>query len=197
MLRLLPHFRLESRRLTILAAFNAVILVSGCETAQEANFERSNRFTELSSQIDTNAASDTSDLQGQATYNGVAAADFGEFSGTSDANLKADFNTKTISGSMTSWKDLDPENYELRGQVLLSNGVISDDGSFSSQMAGNIERDSTAAFKQGISPVLKVFNGDATGQIYNSVDGAVASHVNGSFEASSGDTISGSFIAGR
>ena len=171
-----------------IAALGAAVLTSGCASPREINFDRSQLFTEIAAGIDRNAPSNVSGMQGRATYNGVAQADFGGFSGTSDATLTADFETQTIAGSLTSWKDLDPRNYELRGQVLLSNGAIDDDGSFTSQMAGNIERVERA----NPNPVLRIFAGTAEGQIYDSVQGAAASHMAGSFV---GTGVSGGFVA--
>lgn len=180
-------------------ALIATVFVAGCGSdAQEANFDRSDLFTEIAGGIDTNAPSDVAGLQGQATYRGVAIADFGEFGGTADANLTADFSSKTISGSMTAWEDLDPLNYELRGQVQLSSGVIDDDGSFTTAMAGNIERTVLRGTTNVNNvPVLKVFSGTADGQIFDSVDGAEASHLGGSFIGSDtgGGGVSGDFVA--
>ncbi|WP_289069409.1 hypothetical protein [uncultured Aliiroseovarius sp.] len=181
------------RRFAVIAALGAVALTSGCGSTRDDNFDRSSEFRDLAAQIDLTAPSDVSSLQGKATYNGVATADFGGFGGTADAKLAADFDTQEIEGKMTSWKDLDPHNYELRGQIDLTNGKIANDGSFTSQMAGNIERD-VAGSNQSDTPVLLIFEGDADGQIYDSVDGASASHLKGSF---SGGGVSGAFVAGQ
>lgn len=195
---LLSQFHSKSHRVAVMAALGVVAWTSGCGgIAQEKNFDRSNTFTELSAQIDNNAPTDVSRLQGQATYNGVAMADFVEFSGTADARLTADFSQKTINGSLTSWKDLDPSNYQLRGQIQLSNGTISNDGSFAAKMAGNIERDILGPHDVTRPPILMVFDGTAAGQIYDSVGGATASHLNGSFTATGGSMVNGSFIAGQ
>lgn len=194
---LLSQFHSKSHRVAVVAALGVVVWTSGCETAQQKNYDRSNLYTELAAQIDNNAPTDVSGLQGQATYNGAAMADFGGFSGTADARLTADFSEKTINGSLTSWKDLDPENYRLRGQILLSNGAISNDGSFTAEMAGNIERDTLGPQDFTNPPILKVFEGAAAGQIYDSVGGATASHLKGLFTTTSGNIVNGSFIAGR
>ncbi len=201
------QFQSKTRRLAVMAALGVVVWTSGCGGAREDNFDRSQLFTEIASQTDFSAPSDVSGRQGQASYNGTATADFGGFSGTADATLNADFDTKTISGSMTSWEDLDSLNYVLRGQVQLSNGSISNDGSFTSTMTGNIERNQLDRnpFEENslrekdpiVSPVLKVFGGSAGGQIYDSVGGAKASHVNGVFTGTdqNGGTVNGGFIA--
>lgn len=174
-------------------ALGLIVATSGCSTAsenREDNFERSELFTDISSQTDFGAPSDVSGLAGSVTYTGVAFADFGGFSGTADATVTADFDTNDINGSMTSWRDNDSDNFELRGQVLLSSGIISDDGSFTSAMAGNIERS-----KLGSAEVddLIVFDGIAQGQIYDSVDGVAASSLSGTF--SDGGVVTGEFIA--
>jgi hypothetical protein len=182
-----------------LGALISTVFLSGCGSdAQEANFDRSDLFTEIASEINTNAPSDVSGLQGQATYEGVAIADFGGFGGTADANLAADFKTKTISGSLTSWEDLDPLNYELRGRVELTNGAIEDDGSFSTAVAGNIERTVLRGTTNPENvPLLKVFGGTAEGQIFDSNQGAPASHLIGAFSAtdSDGGNVNGEFVA--
>lgn len=186
LLRSMGHFA------ATIAALGAALLTSGCASPREVNFDRSELFTEIAAGIDGSAPSDVSGMQGRATYNGVAEANFGEFGGTANATLTADFETQTIAGSLTSWKDLDPLNYELRGQVQLSNGAIADDGSFTSQMAGNIERIERTVGPTSPDPVLKVFAGTAEGQIYDSVQGAAASHLAGSFV---GTGVSGGFVA--
>jgi hypothetical protein len=188
-------------------ALGLILLTSGCSTSsenREDNFDRSELFTDIISQTDLDALSDVSGLEGSATYTGVAAANFGAFSGTSDATITADFDTNAISGSMTSWTDTDPD-YELRGQVLLSNGTISDDGSFASVMAGNIERRNLGSGGVIVDDVfvlddavdLIVFGGAAEGQIYDSIDGAAASNLIGEFNGlivGGGDVIGG-FVA--
>ncbi|MDE0589698.1 hypothetical protein OU789_07160 [Halocynthiibacter sp. C4] len=169
----------KGRRYTVIAAFGAVAFISGCSSPGEESFDRSSEFRDIAAETDLTAPSDISNLQGKATYTGVAVADFGGFSGTADAKLVADFDTQEIEGSLTSWKDLDPINHTLRGQIDLSNGQIADDGSFTSQMAGNIERNAAGSTD---TPDLRAFHGSASGQIYDSVNGATASHLNGSFE---------------
>lgn len=184
-----------------ICALVATVFISGCGSdAQETNFDRSDDFTEIASRIDTSAPSDVSGLQGQATYRGVATADFGGFGGTADANLTANFKDRTISGNMSDWEDLDPANHKLRGEILLSNGTIADNGSFSTAMVGNIERTVRIGETNPANvPVLKVFAGAADGQIYDSVTGETASHVIGAFagDASDGGTVSGQFVAGQ
>jgi hypothetical protein len=180
-------------------ALGLIIFTSACSTASENrddNFERSELFTDISSQTDFGAPSDVSGISGSVTYNGVAFADFGEFRGTADATVNADFDTNDISGSMTSWTDTDSDNYELRGQVRLSNGTIFDDGSFTSAMAGNIER-----YQRGSGSVtvddLIVFDGAAGGQFFNSLDGSVAGSLTGAFTGvtESDGVVTGEFIA--
>jgi hypothetical protein len=180
-------------------ALISTLILSGCGSdAQEANFDRSDLYTDIAGEINTNAPSDVSGLQGQATYEGAAIADFGGFGGTADANLAADFKTKTISGNLTSWEDLDPLNYELRGGVTLTGGTIQDDGSFSTVVAGNIERTVVRGTTNPDNvPVLKVFAGTAEGQIFDSNQGAKASHLIGAFSATDvgGGEVSGGFVA--
>jgi hypothetical protein len=203
--RMLHHFHSKSQRAATFAVLGALALTSGCGSdAQETNFDRGNLFTEIAAGINTSAPSDVSALQGQATYNGAAKANFaatsgfGGFGGTADARLTADFKNRTISGSMTSWKDLDPLNHELRGQIQLSSGVIADNGSFTTTMTGNIERTVlTGETNPANVPDLRVFTGTADGQIFDSVQGAAASHVAGAFIGTElgGGSVDGAFVA--
>ena len=203
------------RRVAAMVVLCIATGTSGCGTARDENFDRSALFTQLAGDIDATAPSDVSGIQGEATYSGAALANFGGFSGTADATLTANFEDRTISGSMTSWEDLDPLNYVLRGGIELTNGSIADDGSFTSQMAGNIERDRRGSQLGGsisvredplavppvlpvVSPVVKVFAGVAEGQFFDSVGGDVASRVVGRFEETlTGNVVSGEFIAGQ
>jgi hypothetical protein len=197
----LPHS--SGHRSVGFVALGLILLTSGCGTPsenREDNFERSELFADLISQTDLGAPAEVSGLDGLATYTGVAAADFGAFKGTSDATINADFDTNAISGSMTSWTDTDLD-YELRGQVLLSNGTISDDGSFASIMAGNIERRNLDGGDDfiGLSTAVDLiaFVGVAEGQIYDSIDGAAASNLIGEFNGSivGGGDVIGGFVA--
>jgi hypothetical protein len=187
----------KRNRITVVVALGFVAWTSGCETAREENFDRSNLFTDIAAQTNLNAPSDVSGFQGQATYTGATIADFGGFGGTADMTLTADFDAQTIAGSMTSWEDLSPLTHVLRGQVQISNGAIANDGSFTSDMAGNIERNIFGLNDPSTQPIVMVFSGSANGQIYDSTAGASASHLNGSFSGTDtgGGAVGGSFVA--
>jgi hypothetical protein len=199
MSKILHELQWKGNRLVVVAALGFAAWTSGCGTAREENFDRSNLFTQIAAQTNLNATSDVNNLQGKATYTGAAIANFGSFGGTADMTLTADFDAQAITGSMTSWEDLSPLTHILRGQVQLSNGAIANDGSFTSNMAGNIERNPLGLDDPSNQPILKVFNGSANGQIYDSVAGATASHLNGSFGGidTGGGAIDGSFVAKR
>jgi hypothetical protein len=104
-----------------------------------------------------------------------------------------------VSGRMTGWEDRDPANFELDGSVEISNGQIADDGTFSAQMAGNVERTRRGPDLQGESPSLVVFSGDATGAFYDGSSGQRARVVRGEFSGTSvdGGDVAGQFIADR
>ncbi len=192
----------DMRRVLVLVA--SIIGVSACSNTsddREANADRSELFTELASETDFGAPSDVSALDSTLTYNGVAAANFvgvsGEFSGTADATLTADFASNSIEGRLTNWTDTSPSTHSLSGEMVLSNGVISDDGSFSTQFAGNISR-SEVNGGPGSDPFVDTYIGAGEGQIYDSVDGDAAATAAGSFSGVGGSSsVEGEFIAAQ
>ena len=200
----------------------AVISVSGCgSSGVESNFDRSEEYTEILSEVDRSNPTDLSEhigetLQGSATYEGVAVAtfarfpdsDFESFSGSADARLVADFDDESIRGRMTDWEDGDPLSHELRGEIVLSNGTFDRpggelDGTFSARVTGNIERSPIALFDPADPPVVVLIDGVAEGAFYNSESGEIASHIVGTMADEFVDpfgnlgTMTGGFVAER
>jgi hypothetical protein len=179
------------------ATYAAVLLLSACADGSGDNSDRANLFTDIASGTNFTAPSDLAGLQGSATYSGAAVADFGDFGGTADATIRADFSNRTLSGRMTNWQDRNPAAFELDGTVVLSNGSIANDGTFAAQLAGNIERSERGP--NVLPQTLVVFGGVATGEFYDSLNGRKARVVQGSFEGATvdGGEVSGTFIAER
>lgn len=206
----MPHRTPFTRHLkTTGALLGIALLLAGCDSAAtdaiDLNFARSDLFTRLNSEIDLSAPTNINPLSGDATYTGVATTEFRdgfglvEFEATSDASLTADFDSNTISGSLTSFQDLDPVNNVLRGQVLITQGTIASNGAFVADMDGNIERQIRTVGTPPVSPTVKVFSGTASGQIYDSTAGDVGSHMTGSILGNStdGGSVSGAFVAAQ
>jgi hypothetical protein len=164
--------------------------LAACTDARvEKNFDRSEEYTRLMSQADFTERSNLVDLAGQATYQGVAAANFGGFTGTSDARITADFSNEKLDGTMTNWVDGDPLNHELRGKVTLANGQIdAESGTFNANMFGNIERSPLGFNEPDDPPVLLIIGGYTEGGFFDSVDGDPASHVVGTLHGVTTDT---------
>jgi hypothetical protein len=178
----------------------ASITACSTDSGRQENIDRGDLFTDIASGIDFNAPSDVSGRQGSAVFNGVGTGNFGGFQGTSDTRLTVNFSDRSINGNMTNWEDTDPLNYVLQGQVALSNGALADDGSFTMQVAGNIERDLRGQDDPAFPPQTVLFNGTVSdGQIFDSVDGRAASHLQGSFTGTdlNGGDVSGGFVARR
>ncbi|TGN57502.1 hypothetical protein E4L95_13265 [Paracoccus liaowanqingii] len=191
-----------TRTSSLSAIASVVALLTACtDTGVEKNFSRSEEYTRLMSEADFTETSNLSDLSGMATYQGVAKADFGSFSGTADARITADFSEDKLSGSMTNWVDDDPLNYDLNGKVELSNGSIDPHaGTFATDMFGNIERSPVGMVDPANPPVAVWIAGNAEGSFHNSLDGDHASHVVGVMEgetSGAGGVISGDFVAAR
>lgn len=170
----------------------AVLTLAACGSGGDS-FARSETYTSIYSEIgDATIAVPGS---GSATYDGVAQADFGAFGGTADATLTANFDTATMSGSFTDWSDLSPETHSLQGELILVNGDILADGSFSGEVYGNIERNPLGP--NGTTPnFVDVYAGIGTGQLYDNADGDVAQIVDGGFSAiGTSSSVSGSFVA--
>lgn len=194
-------------------------LLSGCgASGTERNADRTDSFTDILSEADRTRASDIArhiddgTLQGTATYEGVAAANFGNFTGTADATFVADFDNQTIRGNMTRWEDGKPQTHNLRGQIALSNGTFERtggelDGTFSGLVTGNLERTRLAErdpetgetiFSQ---PVTVVLDGVAEGAFFDSGSGAIASQLSGDMVADYADSegrigqMTGGFVA--
>ena len=181
----------------IIATCVSALLLSACSDGSGENSDRANSFTDIASGADFSAPSDLAGLQGSATFNGAAVADFGEFGGTAEATINANFSDRTISGQLTNWEDRDPADFELDGSVVISNGSISNDGTFSAQVAGDIERTNRGP---DIDPQnIVVFSGTAAGAFYDNVSGQRARVVEGVFDGTStdGGDVSGSFVAER
>ena len=185
-------------------------LLAGCGASGTAtNYDRSGTFTDIVSEADRSRPADLSrhvgeeTLSGTATYEGVAAAKFGSFTATADANLVADFDNGTISGNMTDWEDGSPQTHDLRGEIALSNGTLRDglqDGTFEGLVSGNLERTRLAEIDPitgrtiFYSPEVLVLDGEAEGTFYDSMSGEPAKHVEGEMTA---DYVSTSGAIGR
>ena len=190
-----------SSRVMCTLLLGATLAACSVEESIDRNFNQSNRYSTLLSQIDLNAPSSVATLSGEATYNGVAFVDFadGQFTGNADAQLVADFDTDTIEGQLTGWEDADPVNFVLDGQILLRNGTIDDDGELSMSMTGSIERTAREAGAVTVSPTLLQLEGGATGQIYDSVTGDEAALLRGSLDGldRQGRVVDGDFVASQ
>ena len=185
------------------------ISLSSCQNSGvENNFDRSGEYTDILSEIDRSNPTRLSEhiggtLQGSATYEGAAAADFGGFSGTADARLVADFDQESIRGRMTDWEDGDPLSHELRGEIVLHSGTFDRpdgelDGTFSAHVTGNIERSPVGLYDPADPPVVVLIDGVAEGAFYNSQSGDIASHMVGTMDAFSGaGHMTGGFVAER
>jgi hypothetical protein len=186
---------------------SATLAACSVEESIDRSFNQSNQFSALNSQIDFSAPSSVATLSGVATYNGVAFVDFaidadnpnGEFTGNADASLVADFDAQTVQGRLTGWEDLDPVNFDLQGQILLSNGRIENDGQLAMSMSGNIQRTARQSGAPTASPILLVFEGVSSGQIYDSVAGDEAALLRGSLDGldNQGREVSGNFVASQ
>lgn len=197
-------------KMTILGMGVAAIGLSGCEHAGvQDNFDRSEDFTAMTSSIDWSAPSDLTGIGGTATYNGAALATFRDvsdliehpkFTGTADVAMAVDFDNQTIAGTMSDWIDGDPRNYNLRGEVVLFDGTVDPNGTFSTLMSGNLERTAVGADSTE-TPLLVVIGGGTAGALYDSLDGDRASHLAGEMagitESSDGTsgTMTGGFVA--
>jgi len=208
----------------------SVAALAGCESAGvQRNFDRGSLQTDIRSEANLFETAVVSDLSGTASYAGVAAAEFstqqGSFAATADMRMTADFSNSTLNGVMTGWTHEDPLNYDMRGRVRISNGVINPqrlaalpefaeyagfpEGSFVAQTAGNVEavptaRNLTANRAEDAEPVRQEwawFGGTATGSFHDTAGtGQRATHVVGEF-ATGGDEASpvraGGFFALR
>ena len=184
-----------------LALAATTVLLSGCGSSDtETNFGRSESFTDILAEADRSRPSDLArharngTLPRTATYEGVAAADFGDFVGTAGATVVADFENETIRGEMTDWKDGSPRTHDLRGRVVLSNGSIDKtSGTFRGRVAGNLERTRRADGDSGgfSTPRVIVLDGTAGGVFRDSESGDAASHIEGGMTADFSDTLGG------
>lgn len=198
------HFAGGVAQVRVLQIASVLALAVGCSSTQEDNADRADDFTDLVSSANLTAPSDLSGMQGEAVFNGAAVASFGDFGGTGDARITVNFSDRSLSGNLRNWSDLDPTNYEIDGEVVISNGVIQDGGTFAAQVAGNLERTARGPEPQSPdgSPLIKVFAGTAEGAFYDSTSGSTASHVLGEFESvvvegTDQSPVSGSFVARR
>lgn len=189
------------------------LAISGCGgSGTDENFSRSDDYTDILSQADLSAPTALSEhigrtLQGTATYDGVAAAEFDGFTGTADAELVVDFDRESISGRMTDWVDGNPLSHELRGELVLSNGTLRPegalDGTFAARVTGNLERSPLDLFNPDNVPVVLVIGGEAWGAFHDSESGEIASHVQGAMAGTAVATtggereMTGSFVAER
>ena len=188
-----------------LALAATTVLLSGCGSSDtETNFGRSESFTDILAEADRSRPSDLArharegTLPRTATYEGVAAADFGDFVGTAGATVVADFENETIRGEMTDWKDGSPRTHDLRGRVVLSNGSIDKtSGTFRGRVAGNLERTELARINpprletEFFTPRVIVLDGTADGTFRDSLSGDAASHIEGGMTADFSDTLGG------
>ena len=200
----------NTERASLFAVLGVLVVTSGCSEiadgadGRDTNLARGGLLADITSDLDISAPSRMTGLQqGTATYVGVAEANFGDFEATADATLTADFSSQTIGGSLTAWEDTDPLNYSLVGEVTLSPGPIAPDGRFATAVAGFIERNPMGA-EDPLNPLeFRSLVGVASGQFYDSVDGAEASHVIGQFgedideDGNVTGTFSGGFAARR
>ena len=206
----------------------ALTMLAGCGgSGSSTNFERSGERTDILSEADRSAPSDLArhieegTLQGGASYEGVAAAEFIRssdplvaFSGTADARFVADFENQTISGRLTDWQDGSPLTHELQGEITLANGEFNRpegelDGSFSGLVTGNLERARLAELNPEtgrfdfFNPEVIIVDGVADGEFYDSQSGEAATHLSGgmtgSYSSSTelGGVMTGTFAAER
>ena len=179
-----------------------VMFLSACGNAEvKKNFDRSGEFTKISSGANLSAPSDLTSVVGAATYEGVALANFSEgFGATARVMLVANFDDDKISGTLNNWVDGDPRNHELRGSVELFDGKIGESGTFTTLMAGNLER-TIVGIDDTETPLLMIIGGGASGSFYDSLDGELASHVGGEMNGTtltangSTGTMTGGFVA--
>lgn len=202
-------------RLAHLGMAAGCLALMACENSgQERNFERLEEYAGILATARTAEPADLTGVTGTATYRGVGFGEFpaadavadgdggggARYSATSDVTLTADFTGGTLSGEMTDWTPEDPLNYTMRGKVLISEGDIAPDGTFTAKVSGAVEREATARLidsRGGPDPSIPDyyqygFNTDAEGTFHDGLDGARASHVIGSFD---GAGVSGGFVA--
>lgn len=172
----------------------ALVLLGACDSSGvQRSFDRG----ELVAAIDAGAIrppADLTGLTGTASYDGAAFASFdlqGGFTASADMSLTADFSNSTLNGQMTGWTSEFPEDWSMRGTVLVSDGNIAPNGLFEAKLSGNVQREPTArnltrdredgeTAPTGIG--LTFIGGEAAGSFHDSARGR-ATHVIGGFVA--------------
>lgn len=186
----------------------ALVALAGCESAgQERIFDRGQELAQIFAEPFREPTEAIPVLSGTASYTGVASGSFdgidSPFTALADLDLTADFTDRTLRGSMSNWVSDDPEDYRMRGDVLIGDGRIYADGTFDGLLSGNVSREPTArkqvqlreAGEDPVRYVQQFFGfGDVAGSFHDStLTGERAAVVVGEFE---GGGVTG-FFGGR
>lgn len=137
-----------------LAGAGAVALtaLAGCDSGgNQQNFDRGQVFAGVLAGADLRAPAPMAGLVGSADYTGSGFAQFQgseNFTATADLAMTVDFDSSTLSGSLTGWTAENANNYTMDGTVLISNGVILPDGTYDAYVSGNVNREMTALRRQ-------------------------------------------------
>jgi hypothetical protein len=193
----------------------ACLGLAACDnSSEERTVDRFQQYAEILAGARLAEPADLTGVTGTATFTGMG---FGQFpaqapsspdaelyNATSDVTLTADFTGGTLSGDMTNWI---PENSRLytmdgRSRLVISEGAIAPDGTFTARVSGNVTRTPTALLIESRGGTAEDapggfnfgFVAPVEGTFHDGLDGRSASHVVGTFD---GEGATGGFVARR